>query len=327
MSEKPVSRQYADEEYYYSPRDVSRDSADQESRGLINGVYSGSRLTREGEATWQSSRRCLVVVTVLNAFLFISTATLLGIWYHENYLVKNPELRRVSIPSPVLDSVDLNLHTITINGSLLAPADPTLARQMPNPVADQQWGDYELVRPIALTSAQIRSLGKDPRDVAKLEDSAWGLGDDAYVADLDVFHQLHCLNTLRKLAYARYYNSTLIDYSSSSKASSVDDERNTTKHDHPSSKRRSKHGHSNSKIDTIHVNHCVDMLFTAITCAGNVGFITSNWVEGVKYPQPDMSINRKCVDFERLVEWRNQHTIDMAKYERVMMYPPGKQTR
>jgi hypothetical protein len=50
-------------------------------------------------------------------------------------------------------------------------------------------------------------MGKDPSTVAKLEDADRGLGDDdAYVAIMDVYHQLHCLNTPRKLAYAEYYN-------------------------------------------------------------------------------------------------------------------------
>lgn len=49
-------------------------------------------------------------------------------------------------------------------------------------------------------------MGKNPDTVAKLEDEIWGLGDDAYVAALDIFHNLHCLNTLRQAAYANYYN-------------------------------------------------------------------------------------------------------------------------
>lgn len=135
---------------------------------------------------------------------------------------------------------------------------------MPNPAADREWHDYEKVRPIPLTRSQIIKLGKDPETVAKFEDSVWGLGDDAYVADLDMFHQIHCLNTLRTMAYARYYNRTALDVSSSSSDP------------------------AKANIDAVHINHCVDMLMTAIKCSGNVGFITSNWVKGVKFPQPDM---------------------------------------
>jgi hypothetical protein len=34
-----------------------------------------------------------------------------------------------------------------------------------------------------------------------------------------------------------------------------------------------------------------------------------------------MSINKKCVDFEGLTEWRKANTIDMDKYVEVMKMP------
>lgn len=41
--------------------------------------------------------------------------------------------------------------------------------------------------------------------MAKFEpDSYWGLGNDAYVGALHFFHQVHCLNLLRKAAFAIY---------------------------------------------------------------------------------------------------------------------------
>lgn len=79
---------------------------------------------------------------------------------------------------------------------MLATEHPGIARQFPNEEADAQWeDDIDLIRPIAVTREQIIMMGKDPETVAKLEDKDWGLGDNAYVAALDVFHNLHCLNT------------------------------------------------------------------------------------------------------------------------------------
>ncbi|CAJ2513663.1 Uu.00g017820.m01.CDS01 [Anthostomella pinea] len=59
-----------------------------------------------------------------------------------------------------------------------------------------------LIRPIPIMREQIPKLGKYTDSVAKLEDDAWSLGEDAYVAALDVFHNLHCLNTYVKISYA-----------------------------------------------------------------------------------------------------------------------------
>ncbi|KAI0530302.1 tat pathway signal sequence [Xylaria digitata] len=203
----------------------------------------------------------------------------------------NTELRRASTYSPVYDSINLNLHEVQINGTFYPPEQPSIARQMPNRAADSVWEDYERVRPVRLTRSQLIRMGKDPSNVSRYEDKHWGYGDDAYVGDLDVFHQLHCLNTLRHYAYADYYNMTALDAS---------DENSLMAH---------------------HVNHCVDILLQEIQCSGNVGFITSNWVENQRYPQPDMSIYRKCIAFDNIVTWRNAHSVDTDKYKKVMVEP------
>ncbi|KAK5627823.1 hypothetical protein RRF57_003538 [Xylaria bambusicola] len=91
-------------------------------------------------------------------------------------------------------------------------------------------------------------MGKDPLKVPKYEDKHWGFCYDAYVGDLDVFHQLHCLNTLRQYAYADYYNLTAINAS------------------------------DESSVMALHVNHGVDILLQEIQCSGNVRFITSGWL-------------------------------------------------
>ena len=159
---------------------------------------------------------------------------------------------------PIYDSIDLALHQVQVNGTFYPSDQPSIARQMPNPEADSVWEDYELVRPVRLTKSQVIQMGKDPAGVSKYDDEDWGFGDDAYVGDLDVFHQLHCLNTLRQYVYADYYNITALNA-----------------------------GDENSLM-AVHVNHCVDILLQEIQCSGNVGFITSGWIDNQRYPQPDM---------------------------------------
>lgn len=195
---------------------------------------------------------------------------------------------------PIHDLLDLNPQVKAVNGTLFpAREQPSIARQSPNPEAEAVWEEWELTRVLPVTAAQIRSMGKDPSTVAKLEDAIWGLGDDAYASTLDVYHQLHCLNYLRKLIYPDHYNRSEFHHA-----------------DHPG-------------YFEIHMNHCVDILMQAIQCSGNVNLIMMNWVETQDYPFPDMSINRQCVDFEKLTQWRQESTIDMDKYVRVMMKPVG----
>lgn len=48
-----------------------------------------------------------------------------------------------------------------------------------------------------------------------------------------------------------------------------------------------------------------------------------HWTETQTYPFPDMSINRQCIDFDAVVAWRKEHSIDMGKYVEVMQKPDG----
>lgn len=146
-----------------------------------------------------------------------------------------------------------------VNGTLFPSKEASIARQLPNPAADAIWEEWELTRVFPLTRAQIIKMGKDPSYVAKLEDNIWGLGDDAYAGTFDVFHQLHCLNSLRQIAYGGYYNRSMVNANLTTPT-----------------------------IHEVHVNHCVDILMQALQCSGNVNIMTMDWVDTRKYPYLDM---------------------------------------
>lgn len=194
--------------------------------------------------------------------------------------------------APVHDMIDLQPQVTMINGTLFPPKEPSIARQPPNLEADELWWEYELLRVMPVTKDTIFKLGKDPATAVKLEDDIWGLGDDAYGAVFDVYHHLHCLNSLRKIAYGGHYN--------------VSQGRTDT-----------------LKLREMHINHCADILFQAIQCSGNVNLMTLHWVETQNNPWPDMSINRQCINFDRLTEFRKHISLDMDKYKRVMTKPQG----
>ncbi|KAI0170556.1 hypothetical protein BJ166DRAFT_588682 [Pestalotiopsis sp. NC0098] len=193
---------------------------------------------------------------------------------------------------PIHDMIDLDPHVTMINGTLFPPKDPSIARQLPNDDADDKWAEIELLRVMPVSRQTIVKLGKDPETAVKLEDDMWGLGDDAYGVVFDVYHQLHCLNSLRKIAYGSYYNE------SQGRADKL-------------------------KLREIHINHCADILFQALTCSGNVNLMTLHWVETQVRPWPDMSINRKCVNFDALTEFRKNVSLDMDRYKVTMDKPEG----
>jgi hypothetical protein len=48
-----------------------------------------------------------------------------------------------------------------------------------------------------VNSNEAARLGRDPNVIVKAPED-WGFGKDAYPAQIDVFHEIHCLNMLRK---------------------------------------------------------------------------------------------------------------------------------
>jgi hypothetical protein len=249
---------------------------------------------RKKQQQKRSLSRRLSLVSVCNAIFFIISVVLYSTWYYQTHLLLNPELRRTSTFSPVHDRLDLGMQVKKVNGTLFASKDsPSLARHKPSPEFDEFWEEWELTRVYPVTAAEIRAMGKDVSTAVKLEDSIWGLGDDAYGAIFDVYHQLHCLNFLRKLIYPNYYNVS------------------------------TWHNADIEGLFEVHMNHCVDIVMQAIQCSGNVNLITLHWVETQTYPFPDMSVNRQCVNFDGITQYRLENTIDMDKYVEVMGKPEG----
>ncbi|TQW01847.1 tat pathway signal sequence [Cordyceps javanica] len=179
----------------------------------------------------------LTLLTVGNLVVFLMTLTLCVYIYgaketpHDGVL--NP---------PIFDYLDLEPSIRRINGTVVAPEYPSIARQFPNDEADAQWeDDIDLIRPIAVTREQIIRMGKSPDTVAKLEDKDWGLGDNAYVAATT-----SCIRKL--LQYLRYGPSyDFLSFSAVNLCILVD-------------------ANNRSGREEGHLNHCVDILFQHISC-------------------------------------------------------------
>ncbi|KAI1134478.1 hypothetical protein F5Y05DRAFT_205890 [Hypoxylon sp. FL0543] len=256
---------------------------DEEAETLLS-EKSELRLPPKRHHLWKI---VIVTITVLNVVLFSVSLAM----FSASRIQKarfNMELRQASTYSPVLDRLDLEMKPRMVQGTLFpAKEGASVARELPNAAADELWEEWELSRFYPLTRDDIVRMGKEPSTVPKLEDVEWGLGDDAYLGAFDVYHQIHCLNVLRQNAYRSYYH-------------------------------LQTGNHSAMGLPEIHINHCVDILLQALQCSGNVNFMTYHWVAGQEYPQPDMSINRQCINFEKLTAFRREHGLDLDKYVQTM---------
>ncbi|KZS89072.1 hypothetical protein SISNIDRAFT_497640 [Sistotremastrum niveocremeum HHB9708] len=103
-------------------------------------------------------------------------------------------------------------------------------------------------------------------------------GDEGhYVVGLDVFHQLHCLNTVRKALWPQRYS----------------------RHDTLSAPGAHTH------VD--HVDHCLNILREHIVCTANTTPNVFQWSEDKKMIFPHFDSVHVCRNWESITEWAANH--------------------
>ena len=191
------------------------------------------------------------------------------------------------LAAPVIESIRIEHQQVLLNGTLWPRNEPSFSRKEPGgPEAEAVWNSFETFSRFPITREDVIALGKDPNTVARFPDETFGLGDGAYIAALDIQHKLHCLNELRKMAFADYGKQT------------------------PKKK-------AHSQLWWIHLRHCVDMLTQDMICHADADLITYRWMDTQPNPFPDMSINRKCRNLDDLLKYRDDHKVDDDKYSEI----------
>ncbi|KAF2026865.1 hypothetical protein EK21DRAFT_115363 [Setomelanomma holmii] len=105
-------------------------------------------------------------------------------------------------------------------------------------------------------------------------------GTGNYLASLDVFHQLHCVDLLRKSLHRDYYNEHEGSFAGSSEF-----------------------------VVQGHLGHCIETLRQTIMCHGDVSLLTYNWVKGRDMPYPNFNTVHKCKKWDKLVAWNRDRDV------------------
>lgn len=135
---------------------------------------------------------------------------------------------------------------------------------------------------LAVTTSDVEKLGKNAEKTARYP-SSFGLGPDAHIAQMDIVHQIHCLDSLRRAIHYDYY---------------FKDEYGP------------RHNATNPPLGfKIHISHCIHILLQNLMCNANLDVLTYNWYKDEFPPFVDFSINRQCRDFEAIMDWHNSNTI------------------
>ena len=148
------------------------------------------------------------------------------------------------------------------------------------------------------TEEEVLKSGGSSDDVRLPEELGGG-----YMTSVEVVHQLHCLNLIRKMTHYDYYKDKAIEF-----------------RDPPHTVRlhvgmcdlsaRSICGYLRL---TPPKDHCIEITRQNIMCNADAGLMSHHWIEG--YPRPYANFNtwHKCRNFEQVLDWAYKHQIPVPK--------------
>ncbi|KAL2260169.1 hypothetical protein VTK26DRAFT_5928 [Humicola hyalothermophila] len=272
----------------YQPLDDFASEAEAQDRQQFLGSkteFGERHRFHDGAKSGSKTFRLLTALNVLVLFLSIAFAAH-GLHLRSSLLTNkgNALLRIADWYSPVHDRTQINIIHTRVNGTLL-DMDHSIFRQPPSPEVDAAWERIGSLLPHIITAQDVVRLGKDPSKVARLTED-WGYGPEAYLAELDVMHTIHCLNAIRRDVHWKHYFGD----------------------QYPDGEFPELH--------KIHTDHCLYIVLQDLMCHATADLITTVWVDGQLNPFPDFNINRKCRNFSDLLEWHEATAVkDMERYK------------
>ncbi|KAL7901577.1 hypothetical protein HDV63DRAFT_395008 [Trichoderma sp. SZMC 28014] len=190
---------------------------------------------------------------------------------------------------------DLNLKTIHVKFDSTFYSQGSRYRKPPSPETDAAWNyaganfGYIL---IPEEQASESDLTTNNIHFAGGADQAFLKG---YPANVEVFHQIHCLNLIRK---ATWYN-----------------------HDYYRKLGADEFRHPDKTL-SVHVDHCIDSLRQRLMCTADVGLVPFFWVGDDGGTDPEFSRTHTCRDFETLHDWMMEHMVTPDS-NRTLLPRPG----
>ncbi|KAF7341323.1 hypothetical protein MVEN_01868600 [Mycena venus] len=206
----------------------------------------------------QPQRRRLLVPSLIAIICIQSVALVVTLLGRQS----KPAAPRIYSPAQHLVEETIKVYPLGF-GTDLSPF------QVPSsPDLDKAWED--------LYNFGISRISKD--EAARLPNKTSPIPGDPgfYIAELDVFHELHCLNMIRKALDPDYYPDWNIK--------TVERARE-------------------------HVSHCVDWIRESIMCHSDTSVIVWQWNERVQQSTPKARIPHTCRNFEPIREWGRQNEI------------------
>ncbi|KAK7029391.1 hypothetical protein VNI00_014645 [Paramarasmius palmivorus] len=203
--------------------------------------------------------RCLVYVVVVQSLLLV-----LGLMFFVVKKVPSDDVCSRVLYSPALDVVEPQIKVFHVG----FPGDLSPFQIPSSPALDDAWEELYGFGISRITKNQAARLPNKTQPIP---------GDEEYyIAELDVFHNLHCLNMVRKALDPAYYP-----------------EWNTT---------------ANEK-SAQHVSHCIDWIRQSIMCHADTSVIVWQWEDWINSSIVKGDIAHTCRNFEKIQDWAKERQL------------------
>jgi hypothetical protein len=175
-----------------------------------------------------------------------------------------------------------------MDATLVQPKPPVIYREEPSHEVDKTWQDLYDTRPVPLSRSQVLAMGKDPEQSVQVP-VEWGHGNETYFGRVDVFHQIHCLDTLRREAHFEHYYG----------------------------KHWPRGYNDTDEFHRLHLSHCIYYLLQNIMCQANTDMYTHIWTDTLEHPFPDFNIDHQCKDYNAVMDWQSKNALDEEEFVRL----------
>ncbi|KAF8885578.1 hypothetical protein CPB84DRAFT_1685384 [Gymnopilus junonius] len=147
--------------------------------------------------------------------------------------------------------------------------------QLPSPELDQLWEDLHSFGVSRIPKSEVVLL---PHKTSPIP------GDEEdYVIELDVFHELHCLNMIRQSIYSDYY----------------------------------PHMWPNNTDTAWHIGHCLDSIRQSLMCSADISVMVWQWSDALQETVEHGNVTHICRRFDKIQEWAKERQILFNKTVRV----------
>ncbi|KAL8748030.1 MAG: hypothetical protein Q9190_000180 [Brigantiaea leucoxantha] len=207
--------------------------------------------------------RVQLLLSLALALLFLALALLI-------YDLTSLRHKSSDTDSPMMEAVEY--QGVTWNNDL---RQPSIYRGQPNKKLEKAWDDLWRHGSLAVPPSKLQLLNKS------LDDDWQRTASGDVLAEVEVFHQLHCLNTIRQYTFRDTYT----------------DPNNTF--------------HITAQppaFQRIHVDHCIETLRRTLMCYGDVTPLPIKVDKKSPTGQAvDFSSFHKCRNYEKLRDWAVEH--------------------